>query len=262
MDYDVTIIGAGLGGLACGAFLASRGLQVAIFEKRAKAGGCCISFARKGFTFDLSVQSIGGCREGGRVWRLLNELGLWEKIEFLPLDPAREYYFPDLKVRQYADLNSHMEYLCCLFPHEREGIRELYRIYQCIAEEIDRFPHTLSWFNPASFVREFPLTFQYRDKTLHEVLEALIKDPRLRIILGVRSSYALLPPSKLSIIAMASLEMSYLQGGVAVVKGRMEALPQLLVKGIKDKGGVIHTRKEVKRLLVDCLLYTSPSPRD
>lgn len=251
MDYDVIIIGTGLGGLVCGALLAQRGLRVAIFEEKAKVGGCCTSFTRKGFTFDLSVQSIGGCREGGRVWRLLEELGLQEGIEFLPLDPAREYYFPDLKVCQYADLSSHVEYLSSLFPHEGQGINELYQLYHSISEEVDRLPHTLSWFDPSRFAREFPVAFQYREKTLQELLDAFIKDPRLKVILGVRSSYALLPPSRLSVIAMASLEMSYLQAGVAVVKGRMESLPQLLAKGLNRWGGMIQTRQEVKGIIVE-----------
>jgi len=46
MDYDVIIIGAGLGGLVCGALLARKGLRVAVFEKKARVGGCCTSFAQ------------------------------------------------------------------------------------------------------------------------------------------------------------------------------------------------------------------------
>jgi len=251
MDYDVIIIGAGLGGLVCGALLASKGLRVAIFEKKAQVGGCCTSFTRKGFTFDLSVQSIGGCRKGGRVWRLLDDLEVREHIELLPLDPAREYHFPDMRFQQYADVNSHVEYLSSLFSQERDGIRAVYQVYRSLSEEIDRFPHTLSWFDPATVEREFPFTFRYREETLQGLLDALIDDPRLKVLLGVRSSYALLPPSQLSAIAMASLEMSYLQGGVAVLKGKMEDLPLLLATGVLKHGGALHTRHEVKGITVD-----------
>ncbi len=250
MDYDVVIIGAGLGGLVCGQLLARRGLRVVIFEKKAKVGGCCTSFERKGFSFDLSVQSIGGCGEGGRVGRLLADLGLRDRIELLPLNPAREYHFPDRKITQYADLNSHIEYLSSLFPRERDGIKGLYEIYRVLSEEIDRFPHSLSWFDPASFEREFPFTFRFREETLEGLLDALITEPRLKIILGVRSSYALLPPSRLSVIAMASLEMSYLQGGVAVLKGRMEDLPLLLAEELIRQGGRLQVRHEVKGIMV------------
>jgi phytoene desaturase len=250
MHYDAIIIGAGLGGLVCGQLLARKGLRVVIFEKKARVGGCCTSFQRKGFTFDLSVQSIGGCREGGRVWRLLDDLGLSNRIELFPLDPAREYHFPDRKVIQYTDLSSHIEYLSSLFPQERDGIKEVYQIYRALSEEIDRFPHTLTWFDPSKFEREFPFTFRYREEALEKLLDALIKDPWLKIILGVRSSYALLPPSKLSVIAMASLEMSYLQGGVAVLKGKMEDLPLLLAEGFLRQGGKLHTHHEVKGITI------------
>jgi phytoene desaturase len=250
MDYDVIIIGAGLGGLVCGALLAQKGLRVAIFEKKASVGGCCTSFTRKGFTFDLSVQSIGGCREGGRVWRLLDDLGVRDSIELLPLDPAREYHFPDMRIQQYADLNSHVEYLSSLFPQERNGIKEVYQIYRSLSEEIDRFPHSLSWFDPSHFEREFPFTYRYREDTVQGLLDAFITDPQLKVILGVRSSYALLPPSRFSAVAMASLEMSYLQGGVAVLKGRMEDLPLLLAKGLLKQDGQLHTHHEVKGITV------------
>jgi prolycopene isomerase len=251
MDYDVIIIGAGLGGLVCGALLAQKGLRAVILEKKAQIGGCCTSFQRKGFTFDLSVQSIGGCREGERVWKLLDALGLRASIELFPLDPAREYHFPGRTIIQYADLNAHLEYLTSLFPTERDGIKEVYRVYRSLAEEIDRFPHTLSWFDPSHVEREFPFTFRYREETLQGLLDAFIKDPWLKVVLGVRSSYALLPPSQLSLIAMASLEMSYLQGGVAVLKGKMEDLPYLLAQGFMRQGGELETRHEVKNITVD-----------
>lgn len=251
MDYDVIIIGAGLGGLVCGALLARKGERVAVFEKKARVGGCCTSFTRKGFTFDLSVQSIGGCRKGERVWRLFDDLGVRDNIELLPLDPARQYHFPDMRFQQHADLSSHVEYLTSLFPQEREGIKEVYQVYQSLSEEIDRFPHTLSWFDPATVEREFPFIFRYREVTLQGLLDAFITGPRLKVLLGVRSSYALLPPSQLSAIAMASLEMSYLRGGVAVLKGKMEDLPLLLATGLVQQGGYVHTQHEVKGIAVD-----------
>ena len=39
--YDVIIIGAGIGGLVCGCYLAKAGMKVLIVEKNAKPGGYC-----------------------------------------------------------------------------------------------------------------------------------------------------------------------------------------------------------------------------
>ena len=97
-DVDVIIIGAGMAGLTCGCLLAKRGLRVAMIEKNEKVGGCCASFQKDGFSFDLSVQSLGECQRGGRVWSLLKELDLLDQIHFISLEPAREYHFPNRKV--------------------------------------------------------------------------------------------------------------------------------------------------------------------
>ncbi|HDY75934.1 MAG TPA: NAD(P)/FAD-dependent oxidoreductase, partial [Candidatus Marinimicrobia bacterium] len=52
--YDAVIIGAGIGGLVCGCYLAKAGMKVLIAEQHSKPGGYCTSFRRKGFTFDAA----------------------------------------------------------------------------------------------------------------------------------------------------------------------------------------------------------------
>ena len=43
-EYDVVVIGAGIGGLACAAYLAKRGKRVKVLEQHYVPGGCCTSF--------------------------------------------------------------------------------------------------------------------------------------------------------------------------------------------------------------------------
>ena len=114
-DADIIIIGAGMAGLTCGCLLAQKGLKVLMVEKNPKVGGCCTSFQKEGFSFDLSVQSIGECLKGGRIWRLLDKLNLVDQIHFIPLEPAREYYFPNQKVVQSSRMETHLENLSVLF---------------------------------------------------------------------------------------------------------------------------------------------------
>ena len=49
--YDAIIIGAGIGGLVCGCYLAKAGMKVLIAEQHSQPGGYCTSFQRKGFSF-------------------------------------------------------------------------------------------------------------------------------------------------------------------------------------------------------------------
>lgn len=72
-DYDVAIIGGGIGGLTVGNYLAQNGLRTVIFEEQDHAGGYVTSFQRAGFTFDAGVTSFGS---NGIVFPILQELGL------------------------------------------------------------------------------------------------------------------------------------------------------------------------------------------
>jgi phytoene desaturase len=251
VDFDVIVIGAGVGGLTCGALLAQRGLKVLVAEKNRKVGGCCTSFRRKGFTFDVSVQSIGECHKGGRIWRLLDRLDLLEKIQFIRLEPAREYHFPDRRIRQYSDLDSHIGHLSSQFPGESKGIREVYSTFGRLFTETSEMPPSLDWFDTKAFRSRYPLYSRWRDKTLQDLLDQCIVDPRLKTILSVRSSYALMPPQWISLVAMSSLEMSYFEGGVYCVKGSVETFPRLLMEKVIQLGGQVLTNHKVTRILVE-----------
>ncbi len=250
-DFDIIIIGAGVGGLTCGALLAQRGLKVLVVEKNRKVGGCCTSFRRKGFTFDVSVQSIGECHRGGRIWRILDRLDLLNEIQFVRLEPAREYHFPDRTISQYSDLGSHIDHLSSQFPKESKGIREVYSTFDRLFREMSEMPSSLDWFDTKTFRSRFPLHYRWKDKTLQDLLDQLIVDPKLKTILSVRSSYALMPPQWVSLVAMSSLEMSYFEGGVYCVKGSVETFPRLLMKKLIQLGGQVLSNQEVTRILVE-----------
>ena len=250
-DADVIVIGAGVAGLTCGCLLAKKGMKVLMVEKNQKVGGCCTSFQKDGFSFDLSVQSIGECQRGGRIWRLLKELDLLDQIRFIPLEPAREYHFPERRVLQSAQLEVQIETLTSLFPDEREGIAQVYRILRKIFEEFSEIPSSLDWFDPSSFSSRYPLLFQYRDKTYSDLINGLISHPFLRTLLSTRSSYALLSPEEISVVGMAGIEMSYFSHGVSCIEGKVEELPLKLEEALRKKEGQILKRREVKKILID-----------
>ena len=250
-DTDVIIIGAGVAGLTCGCLLAKKGLKVLIIEKNPKVGGCCTSFQKDGFSFDLSVQSIGECQRDGRVWRILKELDLLDQIRFIRLEPAREYHFPDRKVIQSSRLETQIETLSSLFPDEKRGIEQVYSVLRKIFEEFSQIPSSLNWFDPSSVSSRYPLLYQYRDKTYADLLNEFIPDPLLRNILSIRSSYALLPPEEISVIGMAGIEMSYFNYGVSCIEGRVEELPLKMGEALKKMGGQILEGHEVKQIIIE-----------
>ena len=250
-DKDVIIIGAGMAGLTCGCLLAKKGLKVLLIEKNQKVGGCCTSFERNGFSFDLSVQSIGECQEGGRIWSLLKTLNLLEQIHFVPLEPAREYHFPGQRVTQSSRLETHIENLSSLFPKERKGIEEVYAVLRKIFKEFSSIPSSLSWFEPSSFSSQYPFLSRYKDKTYGELLNEFISHPFLKTLLSIRSSYGLLPPEEISVVGMAGIEMSYFNYGVSCVEGRVEQLPLKMGEALEKTGAQVLTGHEVQEVLIE-----------
>jgi prolycopene isomerase len=250
-DMDVVIIGAGVGGLTCGSLLAQKGLNVLIVEKNQKIGGCCSSFEREGFSFDLSVQSLGECQEGGRIWNLLKKLDLLDQICFIPLEPAREYHFPGQKIVQSSQLETHIENLSRLFPKEKRGIEQVYEALRKIFNEFSQIPSSLNWFDPSSFSSQFPFLSTCKDKTFRQLLNEHISSPFLKAILSIRSSYALLPPDEISVAGMAGIEMSYFNHGVSCVKGRVEELPLKMGRAFERVNGKIFSGREVERILTE-----------
>ena len=117
--YDVIIIGAGIGGLTCGAALAKAGKKVLVCEQHIQPGGYVTSFKRKGFIFDGGLQSFGS---NGLVFPILKELGLYDKVQFVRAD--YQIITPDIKVK----LNS--------LPQVRE---EFKRAFPQIESEVEAY---------------------------------------------------------------------------------------------------------------------------
>ena len=75
-EYDVIVIGAGIGGLVCAALLAKGGLKTLVLEQHHLPGGYCTSFKRKEFAFDAAVHFVEGAGENGQFLEILKELGV------------------------------------------------------------------------------------------------------------------------------------------------------------------------------------------
>ena len=89
----VVVIGAGMGGLAVAARLATLGHQVVVCEQAATWGGKLGTFARDGFGFDTGPSLL----TLPAVYRdLFVKTGkpLEDSVELLPVDPVARYRFP------------------------------------------------------------------------------------------------------------------------------------------------------------------------
>ena len=122
---EVVVIGAGMGGLFCGALLAKRGVKVTVLEKNASIGGGLQTFTRGGEVFETGMHVAGGFNEGGILNSLCRYLGIMDKLRIRPADMMLSVTYAD-SGRTYdlpAGRETFIEYLSAKFPHEKENIR-------------------------------------------------------------------------------------------------------------------------------------------
>ncbi|MFA7115382.1 MAG: NAD(P)/FAD-dependent oxidoreductase, partial [Candidatus Omnitrophota bacterium] len=124
--YKVVVIGAGVGGLTCGCYLAKAGLKVLIVEQHDKSGGYCTSFTRKGYRFDVGVHSLGG-KTKGIIGRVFKDLDLDSVVKVNQFDPVDRIIMPDKEVYLRADPQETILELKKQFPAESNNIERFFR---------------------------------------------------------------------------------------------------------------------------------------
>ena len=250
-QVDVAVIGAGLGGLACGTFLAKQGMRVAVFEHHYRPGGYCHAFRRGPYVFDAAIEYIGCCGKGQDVWNALRLLGADRYIRFEEMDPKGfdRLYFPRHVVDVCRDFREYQSRLEILFPQDRQGIREYFATLARIWQEIHVWGAAMFSWRFGRFPAVCPTLRKYVGKSLSHLLTATIRSPELRAILAGQSGNYALPPSRADLITHAIIIMHF-HNGAYYPHGGVQRLSDALVKSLEDHGGELHLRKGIQRILV------------
>lgn len=126
-QFDVVIVGSGLGGLACGAILAKEGMKVCILEKNKQIGGNLQTFVRDHVVFDSGVHYVGGLDEGQNLNKLFRYLGIMDKLKLRRMDTDvfdAIIFEGDPVVYKYAQgYENFIRVLAAQFPEEEESLR-------------------------------------------------------------------------------------------------------------------------------------------
>jgi len=220
-DYDVVVIGSGMGGLSAAALLAAAGYKTLGVERLPRVGGRYSSFEYKGFTL-----TTGGIEVelGGVVERAFNAVGA--KFDVRPVPPFRyRIGGKDHEMPPTGGLRMLVSLAC-------EDEKETERV-------MGAFKRALSWQEPSDSI------------SLRDWLLQYTENERL-----LRTFWALISPTHFinDDELPAGKFFQYLKvpkaGGVGMAPEGNLALMESLKTAIEAKGGQVWTRCPAKQIVV------------
>ena len=251
-DYPTVVIGAGLGGLVCGAYLARQGVPVTIVEQHHIPGGYATAFDRAGGRFNFEVSLHGTAIHDNGAARILREIGVLDKIELVTLPEVYRLITPKLDIAvPQRDPEAYVDLLVQYFPDEATGIRGFIREMLTISKEVDTLSRNKGRFFKLLFPFQYPSMWKVRNKTLSSLLKEYVRDAELQHVMTALWGYYGLPPSRLSAFYYANATGDYLQNGSYYIKGRSQSLSDALADVIEQSGGKILYDTRVEKIRIE-----------
>ncbi len=231
MQYDMIVIGGGLGGLFAGAKLAKKGKKVLLVEQHDRPGGCATTFERKEFTMEVGLHEMDGLHATDMKNRIFRDLGVSENVTFLKVPEFYRFVNGKYDVVISHNPDEVKTKLYKLFPDEKEGIDSYFYQVQNIKKIIRQ--------------KDKP------DTTLGEFIDSIISDEDLKLILLGNLGYYHDDPYELSLGYYSMAQNSYYQGGGNFIQGGSQVLSDYLMDFISANGGTVLLKQMVNEIIIE-----------
>jgi len=241
-EFDILVIGSGLGGLVSALVLAKEGLKVCVLEKNNQYGGNLQTFSRDKMIFDTGVHYLGGLSEGQNLHQYFSYLGIMDdlQLEQMEEDGYDRITFGDDKT-EYPHAQGYgnfVDQLARHFPEERENL-------QNYCEEIQRI---CSRFPRYNLVGKDP----YPEEILHlntkRFIESITQNRTLQsVLLGSNFLYAG-DSENVPFYVHALTVNSYIQSAYKCIRGGSQ-ISKLLIRKLREHGAEVHKHSEVSEFI-------------
>jgi phytoene dehydrogenase-like protein len=254
-QYDVVVVGGGIGGLTAGALLARAGKNVLVVDANDRPGGYARSITAGPYTFDTADHLILGCAPTGPfgpglIDAVLRHLGVRNRCDFVRVDnPFYSVHFPDFAMAVPGGRERYLEALLHEFPGQAPGLRHLLDLGEQIAREIAHAPIATNVFDLLRTPWRYPTAFRYRNATVQQVIDAELTEPRLGSVYSALWYWLALQPSRASFLAWSYMMAHCIEDAAYYCRGSFQQLADALAEGLTLSGGELSLGARVTRIL-------------
>lgn len=247
-DYDVIVIGSGIGGSACAALLSSEGFKTLVLEKNKRVGGMSSSYEKEGFILDSAIHVFSSGIKG-RFGKILKKAGV-DTLKFVPIttktalkalgqkgytrlsfDPSslgnkstpsfQDSDQVDLSKMGFRgnDMNGMMKIMMSILGTRRRQLQDMHEKKLTFEQYLDRFSPSKGVKSLLAFLTGGMFGLAPRDASAPE------------LIMGLKEW-------------VLTNDLSYPIGGAI-------AVPNAFLDGVKKYGGEIRTNKKVSKIIIE-----------
>lgn len=253
-DYDVIVIGAGGGGVTAGAILARDGRRVLVLEQSDLIGGCCSTFEREGYMFDVGASIVEVIASIENAFERLGTT-FQDEVDLVPCDPVYSCVLRNgNRVTVPRSLEGAIEVLSRISEQDGGNYRKLAEYTGGFLAETQKgfFTSPLNGFGDmVRIFRAAPGLLDYRDlftSSYQEILRKYLKSSDVQETVSFQSWYVGLPPELapgvFSILAYTEHE------GVWYPRGGMGAIPRALAECGRRHGMELRLKQRVRKVMV------------
>ncbi|MDP3847685.1 MAG: NAD(P)/FAD-dependent oxidoreductase [Pseudomonas sp.] len=253
-DYDVIIIGSGIGGLTTAALLAKLGKRVCVLEQHYTAGGFTHSYEREGYEWDVGVHYIGEVHKPWSAIRRVFDVISDGNLHWAPMDAHYDRIILGEATYDYvAGREEFKTEVKRHFPQEAAAIDRYVDLLSEVSAKVPRFfagqalPRTLGVLYSKLRRRLLP---DYFFKTTLEVLEGLTQNRELIGLLTAQWGDYGLPPAQAAFVMHAMVAKHYITGGNYPVGGAVR-IAETIIPVIEAAGGQVFTYAGVEQILIE-----------
>lgn len=243
-EFDILVIGSGLGGLVSALVLAKEGLKVCVLEKNNQYGGNLQTFSRDKLIFDTGVHYLGGLSKGQNLHQYFSYLEIMDELQLHKMDENGydKITFGDDET-EYPHAQGYrnfVEQLSKYFPEEKDNLEDY-------CEEIQRVCSQFPMYNLVG-------KDNYNEEILHlntrRFIESLTSNKKLQsVLLGSNFLYAG-DSENVPFYVHALTVNSYIQSAYKCIKGGSQ-ISKLLIRRLREHGAEVYKHAEVSEFIFD-----------